>query len=431
MKGRKNILLIGNAGREHALACALSGSPHLGKLITTPKNDAISQISQAIKLPNDNNIIKLCQKNNIHLTIIGPEQPLINGLADKLRNANIPTLGPSAKAAKLEASKGFTRDLCAKLKIPAPAYARFQNPNAARQYAQTQKPPIVIKADGIAAGKGVAIAETQTEALRAINRIAEGTFGEKNRDIVIEEFLTGEEASFFVLTDGKSIIPLASAQDHKRLLDGDKGPNTGGMGAYSPAPILTPDIEEQVMAEIIRPALKEMTARGAPYQGVLYAGLMIQNRRAKLIEFNARFGDPECQALMMRLESDLLPLLYDCATGNLGEREISWRSEAALTIVMAAKGYPGAYETNSPIRGIEKAEALDGVRIFHAGTAKTQDGWRAAGGRVLNITALGKTVADAASLAYQAASCIEWKEGHYRRDIGASVIGQRALAREE
>ena len=431
MKGKKNILLFGNAGREHALAWALSASPHLGKLLITPGNDAISELGTCINITNHNAIIHLCQTQNIHLAIIGPEQPLIEGLADKLRKAKIPAFGPSAKAAQLEASKGFTRDLCAKLKIPAPNYQRFQNAEKARQYAKTQKPPIVIKADGIAAGKGVTIAETQREALQAIDKIAKGDFGEHNREIIMEEFLTGEEASFFVLSDGKTAIPLASAQDHKRLLDGDKGPNTGGMGAFSPAPILTPKIEKQVMREIIHPVLKAMTEQGSPYQGVLYAGLMIAEGRAKLLEFNARFGDPECQALMMRLESDLLPLLYACATGTLQMSEIAWREEAALTVVMASKGYPDKPKTNTAIKGIEKAEAMEGVRIFHAATAKTPTGWQATGGRVLNITALGKTIADAAALAYQGVSCIEWKEGVYRRDIGASVIGSRAAAREK
>lgn len=423
-----NVLLIGSGGREHALGWALSASPLLDKLYCAPGNGGLASIAACVALDSDDHAAAaaFCRANGIDLVVIGPEAPLTAGLTDHLQGKGIKVFGPSQAAARLEGSKGFAKDLCAEYNIPTAAYARFNDAAAAKAYVQAQGAPIVIKADGLAAGKGVTVATTVAQAEAAIEACLGGQSGAAGAEIVIEEMLHGEEASFFALADGENALPLATAQDHKRAYDGDEGPNTGGMGAYSPAPVMTPDMCRRTMEEIILPAMRAMRERGSPYQGVLYAGLMVTASGPKLIEFNVRFGDPEAQVLMMRLKSDILPALLAACDGVLGTFNLRWRDEAALTVVMAAKGYPGAYETGSEIGGLEAAAADPDVEIFHAGTRR--DGGRviADGGRVLNVTALGKTVREAQSRAYRAIEKIDWPEGFYRRDIG-----WRALAREE
>ncbi len=422
-----NVLLVGSGGREHALAWKLAQSPRLGKLWAAPGNAGIAQNAEcvALNVSDHEAVVRFCGEKGIALVVIGPEQPLVEGLADALAAAGIRAFGPSAKAAQLEGSKGFTKDLCARAGIPTAAYARFSNPAAARAYLATQPVPVVIKADGLAAGKGVVIAMTRAEADAAIDIMFDGSFGAAGAEVVIEEFLEGEEASFFAITDGETVLPFGSAQDHKRVGDGDTGPNTGGMGAYSPARVLTPDLQARAMAEILEPTVKAMAAAGTPYRGVLYAGLMLTRDGPQLIEYNARFGDPECQVLMMRLKSDLLDLIDAACSGRLAEVRPEWRDEPALTVVMAANGYPGTPVKGTVIAGIDAAEAT-GARVFHAGTARDGDGRLiATGGRVLNVTALGATVADAQAAAYRAVDAIDWPDGFCRRDIG-----WREVARE-
>jgi len=419
-----NVLLIGSGGREHALAWAISASPLSTRLYCAPGNAGIADIAECVPLdPGDHDaVLAFCRTNAIDLVVVGPEAPLVAGLADDLRAADIPVFGPGRDGAQLEGSKSFTKELCAAHEIPTADFARFDERDAALSCVRTHSLPVVIKADGLAAGKGVTVAETVEEAERAIHDCFGGAFGEAGALVVIEEYLEGEEASFFALSDGEHVLPLASAQDHKRAFDGDQGPNTGGMGAYSPAPIMTPALESRVMAEIIEPTIAALRARGIRYQGVLYAGLMITADGPKLIEYNVRFGDPECQVLMMRLASDLLPVLAAVASGTLNQCALDWRNDAALTIVMAAKGYPGAYEKGSEIRALEKAGKLGSVTIFHAGTKRNGSRLLANGGRVLNVTARADSLTEARDRAYGAAAIIDWPDGFYRRDIGWRAI---------
>lgn len=423
-----NVLLIGGGGREHALAWKLKQSPLLGRLYCAPGNAGIAEVAECLSLDVSDHaaVARFCKEKQIGLVIIGPEAPLVAGLADDLEAQGIKVFGPSKEAAQLEGSKGFTKDLCARAGIPTAAYARFSDAPAAKAYVATQKLPIVIKADGLAAGKGVTIAETKGDADAAIDACFAGAYGTAGEEIVIEEFLRGEEASFFALVDGTTALPLATAQDHKRVGDGDTGPNTGGMGAYSPAPVMTPEMTRRVMDEIIRPTVRAMAARGTPYKGVLFLGVMITRDGPKLYEYNVRFGDPECQVLMLRLKSDLLAALLATADGVLDTFDLRWHEEPALTVVMATKGYPGAYSNGTEIRGLDAARAVAGVEIFHAGTRREGDRLLAAGGRVLSITARGKTVAEAKARAHEAIARIDWPGGFYRTDIG-----WRAIAREK
>ncbi|WEK52696.1 MAG: phosphoribosylamine--glycine ligase [Candidatus Kaistia colombiensis] len=419
-----NILLIGSGGREHALAWALRKSPRLGRLYAAPGNPGIGALAELVQLdPFDHAaVIDFCRHNRIDFVIVGPEAPLVAGLADALEQASIKVFGPSQEAARLEGSKGYTKDLCAEADIPTAAYQRFTEAAPARDYATKMGAPIVVKADGIAAGKGVVVAETLDEAHAAIDACFDGAFGSAGAEVVVEECLIGEEASFFAVCDGVTAVPLATAQDHKRVGDGDTGPNTGGMGAYSPAPVMTEAMIERTMAEIIRPTMAAMAARGAPFKGVLFAGLMITAKGPELIEYNVRFGDPECQVLMMRLESDLLELLLAASEGKLEGVTTQWRDEAALTVVMAAKGYPGDYAKGTPIAGIELADALADTKVFQAGTALVDGRLVAHGGRVLNVTALGATVGEAQKRAYEAVDTIDWPDGFARRDIGWRAV---------
>jgi phosphoribosylamine--glycine ligase len=422
-----NVLLIGSGGREHALAWALSSSPLIGDLHCCPGNAGIALIARCEPLDAGDHaaVIAYCRDNDIGFVVIGPEAPLVGGLGDALTGAGIKHFGPSAAAARLEGSKGFTKELCRKAHIPTANYARFADAAAAKAYLDTQPLPIVVKADGLAAGKGVVVAQTRDEAEAHVEACLGGTFGAAGGEVVIEAFLVGEEASFFVLVDGVNCLPLATAQDHKRVGDGDTGPNTGGMGAYSPAPVMTPDMIERTMAEIIRPTVTAMADLGTPFKGVLFAGLMITAEGPQLIEYNVRFGDPECQVLMMRLKSDLLAALLATADGVLSTFDLRWHDDAALTVVMAANGYPAAPEKGSEIEGVEDAALLDGVEVFHAGTRRQEDGRLVAdGGRVLAVTARGKTIAEAQARAYEAVGLIDWPGGFYRRDIGWRAVGR-------
>ena len=422
-----NVLLIGSGGREHALAWALAASPLLTKLYCAPGNAGIADVAECVPISVDDHpaIVQFAKQQAIDLVVVGPEQPLVAGIVDDLAAAGIKAFGPTRAAAQLEGSKGFTKDLCAELGMPTGAYRRFTEAAPAKVYAAAQSLPIVIKADGLAAGKGVTIATTRAEADDAIDACFAGAFGSAGYEVVVEEFLDGEEASFFALVDGTHALALATAQDHKRVGDGDTGPNTGGMGAYSPAPIMTPALVQRTMDEIILPTVRGMAARGIPFRGVLYAGLMLTADGPKLIEYNTRFGDPETQVLMMRLKSDLLAALLAAADGVLGTFDLRWSDDVALTVAMASKGYPGAYEKGTEIRGLEAAAALEGVEIFHAGTERRDGRLLATGGRVLNVTARGRTVAEAQARAYAAIDLIDWPGGFCRRDIG-----WRAIARE-
>jgi phosphoribosylamine--glycine ligase len=421
------VLLIGGGGREHALAWKLAQSPLLDRFYCAPGNAGIAEAADLIPLDVADHaaMIRFCKESGIDLVVIGPEAPLVAGLTDDLAAAGIKVFGPSQAAAQLEGSKGFTKDLCAEFGIPTASYRRFTNAAFAKAHVKAQSLPIVIKADGLAAGKGVTIATTRDEANAAIDACFSGAFGTAGAEVVIEEFLDGEEASFFALVDGETTLPLATAQDHKRAFDGDQGPNTGGMGAYSPAPIMTAKLCTRVMDEIVLPTVRAMSARGTPFKGVLYAGLIVKDGAPKLIEYNVRFGDPEAQVLMLRLKSDLLPALLATAEGGLSGIALDWHDDAALCVVMAARGYPGAYQKGSEIRGL-KAAAAPGVQIFHAGTKR--DGARilADGGRVLGVTARGRDIKQAQSRAYAAVDRIDWKEGFCRRDIGWRALVHKA-----
>ena len=419
-----NVFLIGSGGREHALAWAIAASPLLGTLYCAPGNAGIAAHAQCVGLDIGDHagVAAFCRERDIGLVVVGPEGPLVAGLADHLRAAGIKTFGPSAAAAQLEGSKTFTKALCAEHNIPTAAFAAFTERQAALAYVRRHGAPLVVKADGLAAGKGVFICTALAEAEDAVAACFGGEFGTAGASVVIEELLEGEEASFFALCDGEHVLPMGSAQDHKRAFDGDTGPNTGGMGAYSPAPVMTPAMTARAMNEIVLPTVAAMRARGTPFQGVLFAGLMITANGPKLIEYNVRFGDPECQVLMMRLRSDLLAAFLATADGVLDRFSLAWSADAALTIVIAATGYPGIYEKGSEIRGLEQAGSDEGVMVFHAGTKRDGERIIANGGRVLNVTATAGTVAEAQERAYAAAARIDWPEGFYRRDIGWRAI---------
>ena len=419
-----NVLLIGSGGREHALAWALSASPSLTRLYAAPGNPGIAQMAMCVDVAIDDHagLIALCRDKMIDLVVVGPEAPLVAGLVDELQAQGFLAFGPGRAAAQLEGSKGFTKDLCREAGIPTAAYGRFGDEASALAYLRTRALPIVVKADGLAAGKGVTVAMTRAEAEAAIASCFAGAFGAAGGEVVIEDFMDGEEVSFFVLSDGKSILPFGSAQDHKRVGEGDSGPNTGGMGAYAPAPIFTPELEAATLATIIRPAIATMAARGMPFRGVLFAGLMLTAEGPKLIEFNCRFGDPETEVLMRLLKDDLLLLLHAAASGTLASMSARWHKGAAMTVVLAAKGYPDAPRKGGIISNLERAAALDGVEIFHAGTAISAGHLVASGGRVLNVTACAATLPEARTIAYAAVDLINFEDGFCRRDIGHRAI---------
>jgi phosphoribosylamine---glycine ligase len=422
-----NILLLGSGGREHALAWKMAASPLTDRLYCAPGNAGIAQEAELVPLDIGDHaaVISFCKTNRIDFVVVGPEAPLCAGIVDDLEAVGIKTFGPSKKAAQLEGSKGFTKDLCRANNIPTAAYQRFTSAEPAKNYVRKHGAPIVVKADGLAAGKGVVVAETEQQALDAIDMMFAGSLGDAGAEVVVEECLVGEEASFFALCDGATAIPLASAQDHKRAFDNDRGPNTGGMGAYSPAPVMTDEMTKRTMDEIVMPTMRAMSAMGAPYKGVLFAGLMITTDGPKLIEYNVRFGDPETQVLMVRLMSDLVPALMASRDGVLKNFDLRWYPDSALTVVMASKGYPGDYRKGTLIKGLDAAATVEGVEIFHAGTKAEGGNILATGGRVLNVCGLGKTVGEAASRAYEAVDRIDWPEGFCRRDIG-----RRAIERE-
>ncbi len=415
-----NILILGSGGREHSLAWAVLQNPKCDKLIVAPGNAGIAQIADcaSIDINDGGTVAEFVARNNVDFVIIGPEAPLAAGVADRLRESGVLVFGPSQAAAALEASKAFTKEICDACAAPTAAYGHFTDAAAAKAYVQAQGAPIVVKADGLAAGKGVIIAETLAQAEAAIDDMFSGEFGEAGAEVVIEEFMQGEEASFFILCDGENVLPIGTAQDHKRVGEGDTGPNTGGMGAYSPAPVLTDEIAERALTEIIRPSMAVMAKRGMPYQGVLYAGLMIQNGVPRLVEYNARFGDPECQVLMMRLGAQALDLMHAAAEGRLDEMRVNWADDHALTVVLANSGYPGGYEKGSIIGGLANIPEDSSNMVFHAGTAEKDGSIVAVGGRVLNVTARGATLAEAQQRAYAMVDGIEWPEGFCRRDIG-------------
>jgi phosphoribosylamine--glycine ligase len=425
------ILLLGSGGREHALAWKMAASPLTERLWCAPGNGGIAAEAELAPLDIADHpaVIAFCKANGVDFVVVGPEAPLVVGIVDDLEAAGIRTFGPTEAAARLEGSKGFAKDLAKANNIPTAAYERFHAATPAKAYVRAQGAPIVVKADGLAAGKGVIIAQTSEEADAAIDMMFAGGLGAAGAEVVIEEFLQGEEASFFALCDGKTAVPLASAQDHKRVFDGDEGPNTGGMGAYSPAPVMTPALERRTMDEIVLPTVRAMAAMGAPFTGILYAGLMIDAEGPKLIEYNVRFGDPECQVLMPRLMSDLVPALIAARDGVLKSFDLRWYEEAALTVVMAAKGYPGNYARGSVIEGLEEAAQVEDVEIFHAGTRAQGGRILANGGRVLNVCGLGRTVKDAQARAYAAVDRIRWPEGFCRRDIGWRAIARETQAR--
>ncbi len=420
-----NILILGSGGREHSLAWATLQNPKCDKLIVAPGNAGIAKIADcaSIDIMDGAEVINFCEENNIDFVIIGPEAPLAVGVADDLRGAGFLVFGPSAAAAQLEASKAFTKEICAASNAPTAGYAHFTDHASAKTYVANTPAPLVIKADGLAAGKGVIIAMTDAEAAAAVDEMFDGAFGDAGAEVVIEEFMEGEEASFFILCDGENVLPIGTAQDHKRVGDGDTGPNTGGMGAYSPAPVLTDEIAQKALDEIIRPTMAEMAKRGMPYQGVLYAGLMIKDGQPRLVEYNARFGDPECQVLMMRLGAQAFDLIHAAAQGRLSEMQVNWAADHAITVVMAAKGYPAAYEKGTVIKGLDGLPEDSSNMVFHAGTTAKDGSITASGGRVLNITARGATLEEARNRAYAMVDQIDWPEGFNRSDIGWRALG--------
>ena len=420
--GGMKLLVVGGGGREHALCWALSASPLVDSLLCAPGNAGIAEVADCVAVSAEDveGLVALAKERAIDYVVVGPEAALVKGLVDRLAEAGIPAFGPSAAAARLEGSKGFMKDLCREEGIPTAAYGRFSDLAEAKAFLSQQTAPVVVKADGLAAGKGVVIAQSLEEAEATLEDFLSGNaFGEAGHEVVIEEFLQGEEASFFVLVDGETALPLASAQDHKRAYENDEGPNTGGMGAYSPAPLVSDEMAQRIMSEIVEPTVKAMAARGAPYKGVLYAGVMIDAAGPKLLEYNVRFGDPECQVLMLRLKSDLLPALMASTDGQLKHVSLRWRDESAITVVMAAQGYPGSYEKGSVIGGLDALKQERDLMVFHAGTKRGEDGSLLAnGGRVLNVTALGGDLRQARDRAYAAIDQIDWPEGFCRRDIG-------------
>ena len=415
-----NILLIGGGGREHSIAEALSKSSKINELHCIPGNAGIEKIASChnYDISNQQEILNFCENNNIDIVFVGPEIPLVEGLADYLNRNSFFTFGPNQKAAKLEGSKSFTKDMCKKYNIPTATYETFSNAKDALVYIDNHSIPLVIKVDGLAAGKGVIIAETRDHAINSVNEIFSGKFGNAGDEIVIEEFLDGEEASYFIISDGESFIPLTSAQDHKRIGDGDIGLNTGGMGAYSPAPIMNKELEEKTINKIIKPTIKAMNDYGSPYIGILYAGLMIKDNEPKLIEYNVRFGDPECQVIIPRLENDLVELLVNVKEKNLDNYTLKWKENFAITVVLAAKGYPESYETGDEIKGLDAIDNIDDVEIFHAGTKAKNNKIVTSGGRVLNINGYGKNLVDAKEKAYSLVKKINWSGCYYRKDIG-------------
>ena len=418
-----NVLILGSGAREHALAWACAKSPLIGNLFVAPGNPGCATVAQTVplSLADSTKVIAFCRAESIDLVVVGPEGPLVSGLADDLAAAGISCFGPTREAAKLEGSKGYAKDFCREFGIPTGAYRRFREPNEAKEHIRSLGVPIVVKADGLAAGKGVVVANTPEEAEGAVD-----TLLSMGAAIVVEEFHEGEEVSFFALCDGVTAIPFASAQDYKRVGDGDTGPNTGGMGAYSPPPLMTPELTQRVMREVIAPTLRGMNERGSPFRGVLFAGLMVDVHGPKVIEFNVRFGDPEAEVILPRLKDDLLPLLVACVNGTLSGDPPRFYSDAALVVVMAARGYPGEPVRSSRINGIEDAEAAPGVVVFHGGTREVDGAIFADGGRVLAITALGSNVAEAQRRAYGAVDRIKWPEGFCRRDIGWRAIGRES-----
>ncbi|SEN43232.1 phosphoribosylamine--glycine ligase [Loktanella fryxellensis] len=415
-----NILILGSGGREHALAWAILQNPKCDRLIVAPGNAGIAQLAEcaALDILDGEAVVAFATDHAVDLVVVGPEAPLAAGVADICRAAGLAVFGPSAAAARLESSKVFTKAICAACDAPTAAYAHFIDAAAARAYVAAQGAPIVVKADGLAAGKGVVVAMTMAEALAAVDDIMGGALGDGGAEVVIEAFMTGEEASFFVLCDGTTILPVGTAQDHKRAFDGDTGPNTGGMGAYTPAPVMTPAVTQAAIDRIVRPVVAEMAARGTPFTGVLFVGLMIEAGAPRLVEFNVRFGDPECQGLMMRLGGQILDLLQACATGRLDTQQVHWADDHALTVVMAANGYPGAYAKGSAIRGLDTLAEDSFHMTFHAGTAQRDGRITADGGRVLGVTARGATLNEARDRAYGMVDAIDWPDGFCRRDIG-------------
>jgi phosphoribosylamine--glycine ligase len=421
-----NILLLGSGGREHALAWKIAASPLLTKLWCAPGNAGIAREAEcvALDITDHASVIAFCRAHAVDFVVVGPDAPIAAGIVDDFDAAGIKAFGPTKAAGQLESSKSFTKALCRDNNIPTAAYGHFQSADEAKAYIRAQGAPIVVKADGLAAGKGVVVAMTEAEALAAVDMMFDGAFGEAGAEVVVEEFMQGEEASFFALCDGEHALPLATAQDHKRAFDGDRGPNTGGMGAYSPAPVMTEALCAQVMDGMVMPTLRALSAMGTPYKGVLYAGVMVTAQGPKLVEYNARFGDPECQVLMLRMRSDILPALIACADGQLKNFSLRWVDDVALTVIMATKGYPGDYGRGSEIKGLDVAAALEGVEIFHAGTKADGDKVLANGGRVLNVCATGKTVRDAQRRAYAAVDLIDWPDGFCRRDIGWQAVAR-------
>ncbi|WP_305970672.1 MULTISPECIES: phosphoribosylamine--glycine ligase [unclassified Mameliella] len=415
-----NILILGSGGREHSLAWATLQNPKCDKLIVAPGNAGIAQIAECARLDIEDPgaVTEFAGENAIDLVIIGPEAPLAAGVADRLREAGILVFGPSADAARLEASKSFTKEICAAVNAPTAGYGHFTEAEAAKDHIRAQGAPIVVKADGLAAGKGVIIAETVEDACAAVDDMFGGAFGGAGAEVVIEEFMSGEEASFFVLVDGETCLPIGTAQDHKRIGEGDTGPNTGGMGAYSPAPIMDEAVTQKALDEIVRPTMAEMVRRGMPYQGVLYVGLMIESGQPRLVEYNVRFGDPECQVLMLRLGAQALDLMHACADGRLAEAQVTWAEDHAMTVVMAADGYPGDYAKGTEIRGLDALPEDSFHMMFHAGTKAEGGKVLANGGRVLNATARGTSLQEARDRAYALVDAVDWPEGVHRRDIG-------------
>ena len=415
-----NILILGSGGREHALAWAVLQNPKCDKLIVAPGNAGIDQIADcaSFDIEDGSAVVSFAEANAIDFVIVGPEAPLAAGIADRLREAGILVFGPSAAAARLEASKSFTKEICDAANAPTAAYGHFTDAQAARDYIRQQGAPIVVKADGLAAGKGVIVAMDEQTALDAIDDMFGGAFGGAGAEVVIEEFMEGEEASFFILCDGKTALPIGTAQDHKRVGEGDTGPNTGGMGAYSPAPVLTDEIAQKALDQIVQPTIDEMARRGTPYQGVLYVGLMIKDGQPRLVEYNVRFGDPECQVLMMRLGAQAMDLLHSAAEERLASTRVNWADDHAITVVMAANGYPGAYEKGSVINGLDALPEDSRNMVFHAGTTAAGGAITATGGRVLNVTARGDSLQEARDRAYAMVDAIDWPGGFFRRDIG-------------
>ena len=420
-----NILILGGGGREHSLAWAIKQNPKCDRLIVAPGNAGIAKMAECVDFDvmSGTAVLEFIQEQAIDFVVIGPEAPLAAGVANQLRDAGILVFGPSKAAAELEASKAFTKAICDAASAPTAAYGHFTDAEAAKAYVQTQGAPIVVKADGLAAGKGVIIAETVDQAVAAIDDMFDGSFGEAGAEVVIEEFMTGEEASYFILCDGENVLPIGTAQDHKQVGDGDTGPNTGGMGAYSPAPVLTDAIAQKAIDEIIRPTMAEMVRRGTAYRGILYAGLMIENGQPRLVEYNVRFGDPECQVLMMRLGAQVLDLLVAASEGRLNDVKPNWADDHAVTVVLAAKGYPGAYEKGTVIGGLGALQSDSMNMVFHAGTAERDGMIVANGGRVLNVTARGDSLAEAQQRAYAMVDKIDWADGFCRRDIGWRALG--------